>query len=279
MSLKGFYIRVIYVLILSFFTAFAVSKYVTFKYSDTEIDILPTKKNESAALKTDILKITQSNPMKLRVVDNEPQKIYSPPKENSLEPSEKIVLMGLAINTPKIIALLKINNRSIVLNNEAEEEGYIIKGLSDNKLIVLKDSREIFLDITTLSKQSMSSNNFQKKSPPEENSSSQSLNIKISKTEVEKGLKDINSIIKSVFISPYYDKNDFIGYRLSRIGSSSIIGKIGLKNGDVIVRINDESLENPQKMMELLSKILDVTAVKIDIIRKLKKETLFVEID
>lgn len=273
MSLKRFYIRVIYVLILSFFTAFAVSKYVTFKYSDTEIDIIPTKKNESVALKTDILKITKSNPMKLRVVDNEPQKIYSVAKENSLESSENIVLIGLAINTPKIIALVKINERSTVLNNKTEEDGYIIKGISDNKLIILKNNREIFVDITVLSKSYPTKDNFQ------ENSSNQMLNIKISRTEVEKNLKDINSLIKTVFISPYYDKKTFIGYRLSGIVSNSILQKIGLKNGDVIAQINDESLENPQRMLELLSKISDVTAVKIDIIRRFKKETLFVEID
>lgn len=279
MSLKRFYIRVIYVLILSFFTAFAVSKYITFKYSDTEIDIIPTKKNESVALKTDILKITKSNPMKLRVVDNEPQKIYSPAKENSLESSENIVLIGLAINTPKIIALVKINERSTVLNNKTEEDGYIIKGISDNKLIILKNNREIFVDITVLSKSYPTKDNFQEKALLQENSSNQMLNIKISRTEVEKNLKDINSLIKTVFISPYYDKKTFIGYRLSRIVSNSILQKIGLKNGDVIAQINDESLENPQRMLELLSKISDVTAVKIDIIRRFKKETLFVEID
>lgn len=280
MSLKRFYTVVIHVLILSFFTAFAVSKYVTFKYSDTEIDIIPTKKNKSVALKTDILKITQSNPMKLRVVDNdEPQKIYSPPKENSLEPLENITLIGLAVNTPKIFALVKLNNKSIILNNKTEEEGYIIKEIFDNKLVVLKGNREIYLDITDLSKQPFAVSNLQEKSSTNENSSSSSLNIKISRTEVEKNLKDINSMIKSVFVSPYYDKNDFVGYRLSRIGTDSIISKIGLKNGDVIVRINDESLENPQKMMELLSKISDVTALKIDIIRRLKKETLFLEIE
>jgi type II secretory pathway component PulC len=44
------------------------------------------------------------------------------------------------------------------------------------------------------------------------------------------------------------------------------------------VKINNDTVENPQKLLELLSKISNVTAVKIDILRRGKKESLFVEI-
>lgn len=279
--MKKFYMWVLYILMLSFFTSFAFTRYIAFKYADKSVDIKPLSQTSDNSRKPDIPAIIKSNPMKLGILEESPKNNGNGNSYNfqqQPENTENIVLIGLAQNPPKIIALVKVDGKTLILNNINGQNGYIVKRILDNKLIIAKNNLEIALDINSISR-----NFFLKESPYQENirsaPPSDELNVKISRNEVEKNLKDINSLIKTVFISPYYEKQAFVGYRLSRISSNSILKKIGLKNGDIIVEINNESLENPQKMLELLSKISDVTAVKIDLVRKLKKESLFIEIN
>ncbi len=104
------------------------------------------------------------------------------------------------------------------------------------------------------------------------------LRYEISKQFLTRQLQDMNSILRTVFISPYYDNGNFVGYRISRLADSSPLKQVGIRQGDILVQINGETLDSPNKMLELFSKIDDLTAAKIDILRKGERKTLFVEV-
>lgn len=104
------------------------------------------------------------------------------------------------------------------------------------------------------------------------------LHYTISKQYLTNQLQDMNSILRTVFISPHYDNGNFIGYRISRLADSSPLTKVGIKKGDILVQINGQTLDSPNKMLELFSKIDDLTAATIDILRNGQKKTLFIEV-
>jgi len=103
--------------------------------------------------------------------------------------------------------------------------------------------------------------------------------ITIKRKEALSLVQNLNKLLTTVRISPYYKKGQFIGYQLSMLRKNSFLYKLGLRRGDILKRINGEDVSSPQKAVELLSKIQDITAVNIDLMRKGEKKSLFIEIE
>lgn len=190
---------------------------------------------------------------------------------------DKLELLGYAKEDKRILALIKLNDDVYVFSSEKEVKGYKVKDAYMNILILINAAgNEIELTMEDMADNLKAS--AVKDIKVKDSKKSGLLNFKVSREDVIKELKDINSLMRTIYIGPYYNKNEFVGYRISRIRKDSILDKIGLQSGDVIVRINNDTVENPQKLLQLLSKISDVSAVKIDILRRGKKESLFIEI-
>ncbi|NOZ25048.1 MAG: hypothetical protein GXO94_03020 [Nitrospirae bacterium] len=103
--------------------------------------------------------------------------------------------------------------------------------------------------------------------------------ITIKRKEALSLAQNLNKLLTTVRIAPYYQKDKFVGYQLSMLRRDSFLYKLGLRRGDILKRINGEDVSSPQKAMELLSKIQDITAVNIDLMRKGEKKSLFIEIE
>jgi len=117
--------------------------------------------------------------------------------------------------------------------------------------------------------------------PAAVNNDAESGTIKriVKRKDVEENLSDINSLISTMFISPYYLGGEFVGYRIARMRMDAFLRQAGLENGDVLVRMNGERINTPEKMFELFTKWKDASAVTIDIIRRDQKRTVLVEIE
>ncbi len=110
-----------------------------------------------------------------------------------------------------------------------------------------------------------------------EGSSGNIVKIAVSKNVLKK-LNNINDLLRQINIVPVFRNKKAIGYRVAYIKPGSVLNRIGLKRGDLIVRINGEPTTNPQKIMEIYSQLKEMTSVNIDIIRRGTKKTLFIEI-
>lgn len=100
----------------------------------------------------------------------------------------------------------------------------------------------------------------------------------VSRTEVNDRLKDINSVLRSMLVTPLYDGENFMGYRIARMGDDAPLTLLGLRRGDIINRLNGEELTNPQALFEMLGKVSEIDAVTVDVTREGEKKTIFVEI-
>jgi len=260
---------------------YCISKYVEYKYyvpvsSKFFVESKPSANTLKRYNVEDIVKI---NPFKLYVSTDKPvNKVQEDTKQNSSEVlvNDKLKVLGYTDENGLVLALVILNDKPYVFSSEKDIEGYIIKYVQDDMLVLDKDGKKIKLK---LEKGESSIGKTSIVSLKKDDTADSSLNYKVKRSEIEAQLKDINSLIRTVFISPYYNKGDFVGYRISRMVRDSILRKIGINTGDVIVRINGDSVESPQNVIELLGKISDVTAVSIDILRRGQKKTLFIEID
>jgi general secretion pathway protein C len=82
-----------------------------------------------------------------------------------------------------------------------------------------------------------------------------SNNFNVSRSEVDKTLSDLNSVLTQARAIPNFENGAPAGYKLFQIVPGSIYDKLGLKNGDVITGLNGSPINDPGKAFEMLSEL------------------------
>jgi general secretion pathway protein C len=185
-------------------------------------------------------------------------------------------LLGVLVGDDVFLAIIKFKGDVVILR----------KGIPNDELElmdVFPDSVNVKYDgdiysLTFPEENIAGVSGAQNQSGEKNNANKDNLHYQISKQYLTTKLQDMNSILRTVFISPHYNNGNFVGYRVSRLADSSPLKQVGIRQGDILVQINGETLDSPNKMLELFSKIDDLTAAKIDILRNGERKTLFVEV-
>ncbi|MCX7959177.1 MAG: PDZ domain-containing protein, partial [Deltaproteobacteria bacterium] len=89
----------------------------------------------------------------------------------------------------------------------------------------------------------------------------------VSQSELEKTLTNLNDVAMQARIVPNFEGGKANGFKIFNIKANSIYEKIGLKNGDVIQKINGFEINSPDKAFEVYQKLKDAKAINIDISR------------
>ncbi|MEM6989702.1 MAG: hypothetical protein AAF721_04375 [Myxococcota bacterium] len=86
------------------------------------------------------------------------------------------------------------------------------------------------------------------------------------------------SLAKQFRVIPYRRDGRVYGYRLSAIRRGTIGSRLGIKNGDILVAIDDESLTTPDEMLALYTELRDATHFDLEFERRGKPFDLEIEI-
>jgi type II secretion system protein C len=103
-------------------------------------------------------------------------------------------------------------------------------------------------------------------------------NLRLDRKEVEASLADIDGLLQQVNLSPY-SLGIQKGFRITNIPPDSIFAKIGLRSGDVIKAINDESITGPEQAAAFLQKVREGGDVEIKISRRRRTMQLSLTIE
>lgn len=98
--------------------------------------------------------------------------------------------------------------------------------------------------------------------------------ITVSRLDVAKYLNDINKLMSQARIRPHLKDGKPDGLAVSKIRSNSIFAKLGLRNGDIVRGINDNSIKSPDDIMDFYQKLKSGSQVELQIERKGKRQTL-----
>ena len=105
----------------------------------------------------------------------------------------------------------------------------------------------------------------------------------IEKVKIKRKLLDrlggFNSLFRQMSVVPVFKNGKAYGYRINFLSPVSILKKIGLRVGDVIVSVNGEPTTNPRALMGIYSQLKEMNSISINLIRGSKKKTIFVEIE
>ncbi|HVO84216.1 MAG TPA: type II secretion system protein GspC [Syntrophobacteria bacterium] len=110
--------------------------------------------------------------------------------------------------------------------------------------------------------------------PPPATSSSTTL----PREEVESSLSDLNQLMQQARIRPYLEANKPAGFLVSDIKPGSIFAKMGLRNGDVVQKINDQNISSPEQAIELYQGLMEGGGIALEIKRGQKSEKINYEV-
>jgi general secretion pathway protein C len=90
-----------------------------------------------------------------------------------------------------------------------------------------------------------------------------------------KSLSQLSREARGVFARDKDNPSKSLGFKLFAIKRGSLFEKIGIKNGDIIQAINGEALDNPDKALEMYSKLQDgISGLNVSVLRHGKKVTM-----
>jgi len=91
---------------------------------------------------------------------------------------------------------------------------------------------------------------------------------RISRDFLDKLTQRLDIVGSQAAIVPYFEKGKSAGFRIYRIRKNSLYQKLGIKNGDVIKRINGYEFTTPQKALEAYSNLMSANNLSVEVKRK-----------
>ena len=104
-------------------------------------------------------------------------------------------------------------------------------------------------------------------------------NITVTRAKVEASLSDLNKIIQDSRMSPNVGPDGKVdGFKVFAIRRGSIFEQLGLKNGDVINRINGTAIDSIEKALPMLQLLKGESSISIDMKRGGSSKTLSITV-
>ncbi|MGE4298398.1 MAG: hypothetical protein AB7E47_10250 [Desulfovibrionaceae bacterium] len=91
--------------------------------------------------------------------------------------------------------------------------------------------------------------------------------FEISSTEAVNVLKDPAWLLQQALYKPHLADGKIDGFTISNIQPNSILNNIGFRNGDIMKRINGETINGPQALMQMYSGLPKAQSLSIDVER------------
>ena len=89
----------------------------------------------------------------------------------------------------------------------------------------------------------------------------------VPRDELARVLSNLNTLATKARVLPAFRNGQSIGFKLFSIRPDSLYTRIGLRNGDVIRRINGLDLNSPEKALEAYTRMKDSTRIDLEVER------------
>jgi general secretion pathway protein C len=100
----------------------------------------------------------------------------------------------------------------------------------------------------------------------------------VDQREMLANTENMSQILTQARALPYLEQGKTVGFRISEIIPGSIYEKIGLRNGDVIQKVNSQEVDDPAKFFQLYQGLRTERFITIDLLRSGARQTLNYEI-
>jgi general secretion pathway protein C len=158
------------------------------------------------------------------------------------------------------------------------DNGKIVNITRDKIIIQNQDKKEVL----AFSSRDAHSSSPSKTSPPKkEKEVVQKLSANrfvMSREDVMGMVGNINQFMTQARIKPYFIKGRPSGFTISEIVSGSLFEKVGLRNQDIIKKVNGQPVNKPEEIFQAYSQLLRDSNIELEIERNNQSEVLRYEI-
>jgi len=214
-------------------------------------------------------------------------------RSKSSEPLKKadlnVVLIGTVVSTPEdsfaIIEDKKKRKQELYqIDDMIENEARVLK-IDRCRVVVLREGMEEIIECPDEESpdRPVTARTAAVRSRPSTNTSDTIRKVSdseymIDESEVEKALANINQLITQIRVVPNFQDGKANGFKVFAIKPKSIFSKIGLKNGDVIQRVNDTDITSPDKAFSAFQELKNEKSLNVEILRRGSSKSLQYEI-
>lgn len=96
----------------------------------------------------------------------------------------------------------------------------------------------------------------------------------IAEADLSEALSNLPRLLSQARAVPYFRDGKSIGMRLFAIRRGSLYEKLGLKNGDIILSVNDNSLSDPTQALKLFEELKSKRSINLQLERSGKTSAL-----
>ena len=155
---------------------------------------------------------------------------------------------------PRIFALYKVNND---IDNDVY--GYKLVSIDTNKVWLESNGQRNVLEL------------FVKNAPPSQNNpQEQSARVtkSMSRAEIKQtAMNDLDNAMKGLVAGPYRKNGKLDGYILKTVNQENILYQLGLRNGDIIKRVNGKELNSTEKLYTMWQTMQNEPKITADVER------------
>ena len=99
-------------------------------------------------------------------------------------------------------------------------------------------------------------------------------NFTLSKKSVNENLSDLKSLTSQAVVRPFLNNGVQEGYAISNIAPNSLYEKAGIQNGDIIIDINNNRMQNANDILQVLNSMQSGSSMDLNVKRNGKTETI-----
>lgn len=143
---------------------------------------------------------------------------------------------------PNKIQIFKIEPKKVTFINKNSGKKEYIEIIDD----LIMSPRMIQSSPNLGSKASSNETPIEKLSPTQ---------FSVARTEVDKALSNLHNVLTQARAIPNFENGAPAGYKLFQIVPGSIYDKLGLMNGDTLIGLNGEAVNDPGKAFEMLNQL------------------------
>jgi general secretion pathway protein C len=191
-----------------------------------------------------------------------------------------IQLKGIITGDPKdsfaIIEDMDKRKQDIYRLNDDIKGATLIEILKD-KVILLRDGQRETLIMKPYEENKQRSRATKRKIPKAVERITSSRYV-LNKESLSSTIGNLNQFMTQLKVTPHFESGKPEGFQISMIKPRSLIGEMGLRNGDIIKRINNMTIENPEQAIEVYQQLQNATSLTIEIQRGKRRRVFNYEI-
>ncbi|SDB53987.1 general secretion pathway protein C [Desulfonatronum thiosulfatophilum] len=206
--------------------------------------------------------------------------VSAPEPVKYLEPFAPLLLGTVTGTSPR--ALLRAGGNFLILDPGALIDGWVLSEVHLGSVVFISGDRrnEVLLWQKTADQEDADVSFSPLVATPQPWSApAGATRVSLSRQDVQPILSDPNALLQMASFKPFSVDGRVGGFQVLSIRPNSLLSKIGLRNGDVLARIDGQTLTGPTQLLQAYSGMNRASLITLDVQRASQMQTYLVELN